>query len=123
MIHLLMTVLVMQPIPLPKEANQAVAPLVHLEVEHKPGSKYWPYKELTGNASMECFVCLVLAAMYTIDARLSLLALNMHNDCSVQKLYRFCIVKSVSAVQACALAMVLTQLARRSTSQRMIFVR
>lgn len=37
-----------QPIPLPKEANQAVAPLVHLEVEHKPGSKYWPYKELTG---------------------------------------------------------------------------
>ena len=73
-IHLLTTVLVMQPIPLPKEANQAVASLVHLEVEHKPGSKYWPYKELTGNASMECFVCLVLAATYTIDPRLSLLA-------------------------------------------------
>lgn len=35
-----------QPIPLPKEAAPKSAPIVHLEVEHKPGSKFWPYKEL-----------------------------------------------------------------------------
>ncbi|DBB09453.1 hypothetical protein WJX82_002099 [Trebouxia sp. C0006] len=35
-----------QPIPLPKEAAPKSVPIVHLEVEHKPGSKFWPYKEL-----------------------------------------------------------------------------
>lgn len=40
----------MQPVPLPKEAAPQSAPVVHLEVEHKPGSKFWPYKELKGAA-------------------------------------------------------------------------
>ncbi|DBA92025.1 TPA: hypothetical protein ACH3X2_003907 [Trebouxia sp. C0005] len=35
-----------QPIPLPKEAAPKSVPVVHLEVEHKPGSKFWPYNEL-----------------------------------------------------------------------------
>lgn len=35
-----------QPIPVPKEAAPKSVPIVHLEVEHKPGSKFWPYKEL-----------------------------------------------------------------------------
>ena len=40
----------MQPVRLPKEAAPQSAPVVHLEVEHKPGSKFWPYKELKGAA-------------------------------------------------------------------------
>ncbi len=43
-------VVLMQPIPLPKEAAPKRVPIVHLEVEHKPGSKFWPYKELKGAA-------------------------------------------------------------------------
>jgi hypothetical protein len=43
-------VVLMQPIPLPKEAAPKSVPIVHLEVEHKPGSKFWPYKELKGAA-------------------------------------------------------------------------
>ncbi|DBA74375.1 hypothetical protein WJX77_007523 [Trebouxia sp. C0004] len=35
-----------QPIPLPKEAAPRSGPILHHEVEHKPGSKFWPYKEL-----------------------------------------------------------------------------
>ncbi|KAL3133407.1 hypothetical protein ABBQ38_007275 [Trebouxia sp. C0009 RCD-2024] len=35
-----------QPIPLPKDVNYQGPSPVHLEVEHKPGSKFWPYKEL-----------------------------------------------------------------------------
>lgn len=37
-----------QPIPLPKDVNPKAPSPLHLEVEHKPGSKFWPYKELKG---------------------------------------------------------------------------
>ena len=46
----------MQPVPLPKEAGPQSAPVVHLEVEHKPGSKFWPYKELKGAAHASSYV-------------------------------------------------------------------
>ncbi|KAL3148972.1 hypothetical protein ABBQ32_001828 [Trebouxia sp. C0010 RCD-2024] len=35
-----------QPSSLPKDGNHQGPSPVHLEVEHKPGSKFWPYKEL-----------------------------------------------------------------------------
>lgn len=43
----------MQPresVPLPKETNSSASPLV-MEVQHKPGSKSFSYKELRGDAT------------------------------------------------------------------------
>ena len=56
-----------QPVPLPKDADLKAHSLVHLEVEHKPGTKFWPYKELKGwykvvltaNAKQNCISVLV----------------------------------------------------------------
>ncbi len=50
----------MQPIPLPKEAAPKSVPIVHLEVEHKPGSKFWPYKELRGADKSLKVLCIVI---------------------------------------------------------------
>ena len=38
------------PVPLPKESSPSASPL-SLEVQHKPGSKNFSYKELQGDAS------------------------------------------------------------------------
>ena len=52
--------MLMQPIPLPKEAAPKSVPIVHLEVEHKPGSKFWPYKELRGADKSLKVLCIVI---------------------------------------------------------------
>ena len=96
---LLVTVsLWMQPVPLPREAVAGSAPVVHLEIEHKPGSKFWPYKELKGAAyacgavftkipQLLCFAASSISFMeLTVSSHayyMSLLVVGLHYGCTI----------------------------------------
>ena len=76
-----------QPILLPKDVNPKAPPPLHFEVEYKPGSKFWPYKELKGQHKP------VAQSKYT----------NFHDHIQhYQSCLRFttCLLKHVMYVQA-----------------------